>query len=99
MRRRWKPPSSHSSASAPADDIAARAGLVAQRLLAERGLLYLEDLTPDDARELLRTAWREAAEQMFEGPDLSLVYAEIDIMIDSLDMTEPPPPMDRTQMH
>ena len=99
MRRRRSPPLSRSSASTPANDISSRAGLVAQRLLAERGLVYLEDLTADDARELLRSAWREAAEQMFEGPDLSLVHAEIDIMIDSLDMTEPPPPMDRTQMH
>ncbi len=73
--------------------------MVAQRLLAERGLHYLEDLTPDDARALLRAAWREAAEQMFQGPDLDLVRAEIDIMIDSLDMTEPPPPMPRSEMH
>ena len=73
--------------------------MVAQRLLAERGLHYLEDLPPDEARVLLRAAWREAAEQMFQGPDLDLVRAEIDIMIDSLDMTEPPPPMPRSEMH
>jgi hypothetical protein len=83
----------------PAGDIATRAGVVAQRLLAERGLHYLEDMLPDDARELLRAAWREAAEQMFEGRDLDVVQAEIDIMIDSLDMTEPPPPMHRSEMH
>ncbi|MBD3833551.1 MAG: hypothetical protein IE910_09425 [Brevundimonas sp.] len=81
------------------EDIAARAGVVAQRLLTERGLFYLDDLGADEARELLRAAWREAAEQMFQGPDLDLVRAEIDIMIDSLDMTEPPPPMPRSEMH
>lgn len=85
--------------ASPAGDIATRAGVVAQRLLAERGLHYLEDMLPDDARELLRAAWREAAEQMFEGRDLDVVQAEIDIMIDSLDMTEPPPPMHRSEMH
>lgn len=99
MPKRPKLPLSCSSASIPADDISARAGVVAQRLLAERGLYYLEDLEPDDARELLRAAWREAAGQMFQGPDLNVVHAEIDIMIDSLDMTEPPPPMRRTEMH
>lgn len=99
MRRRRNPRLSRSSASTPADDISARAGVVAQRLLAERGLYYLEDLAPDDARELLRAAWREAAEQMFEGPDLDVVHAEINITIDSLDMSEPPPPMHRSEMH
>lgn len=73
--------------------------MVAQRMLGERGLHYLEDLAPDDARELLRAAWREAAEQMFQGSDLNLVLGEVDIMIDSLDMTEPPPPMPRSEMH
>ena len=85
--------------AAPAGDIATRAGVVAQRLLAERGLHYLEDMLPDDARELLRAAWREAAEQMFEGRDLDVVQAEIDIMLDSLDITEPPPPMHRSEVH
>jgi hypothetical protein len=31
--------------------------LVASRLLAERGLIYREDLDADAARELLRSAW------------------------------------------
>ncbi|WP_415289042.1 hypothetical protein RSD66_03795 [Brevundimonas sp. S1H14] len=90
---------SPSATSSPSQDIAIRAGIVAQRLLAELGLHYLEDLAPDSARELLRAAWREAAGQMFQGPDLDVVQAEIDIMIDSLDMTEPPPPMRRSEMH
>ena len=61
--------------------------------------ILVEGKRADEARELLRAAWREAAEQMFQGPDLDLVRAEIDIMIDSLDMTEPPPPMPRSEMH
>jgi len=80
-------------------DLAMRAGLVAKRLLAERGLIYLEDLNPDDCRTLLRAAWREAAAQLFSGADLDLVEAEIDIMIDSLDMTPAPPPMPRSEMN
>jgi hypothetical protein len=83
----------------PSADITTRAGVVAQRMLVERGLHFLEDLSPDDARELLRAAWREAAAQMFRGPDLDVVRKEIDIMIDSLDMTEPAPPMPRSQMN
>jgi hypothetical protein len=35
---------------------------------------------------------------MFQGPDLDVVHAEIDIMIYSLDMTPPPPPMPRSEM-
>jgi len=100
VRRRAKAGKPSPSATPPpSQDIAIRAGVVAQRLLAELGLHYLEDLAPDSARELLRAAWREAAGQMFQGPDLDVVHAEIDIMIDSLDMTEPPPPMRRSEMH
>ncbi|WP_374321464.1 hypothetical protein [Brevundimonas sp.] len=80
-------------------DLAVRAGRVAKRLLAERGLFYLEDLNPDDCRTLLRAAWCEAAAQLLSGADLSLVEAEIDIMIDSLDMTPPRPPMPRSEMN
>ncbi|WP_287105437.1 MULTISPECIES: hypothetical protein [unclassified Brevundimonas] len=80
-------------------DLAVRAGRVAKRLLAERGLVYLDDLAPDDCRTLLRAAWREAAAQLFSGADLDLVEAEIDIMIDSLDMTPSPPPMPRSEMN
>lgn len=80
-------------------DLAVRAGQVAKRLLAEQGLVYLDDLNPDDCRTLLRAAWREAATQLFSGADLDLVEAEIDIMIDSLDMTPSPPPMPRSEMN
>lgn len=100
MRRRAKSGNRSPSATAsPSEDIATRAGIVAQRLLSELGLDYLEDLAPDSARELLRAAWREAAGQMFQAGDLDVVQAEIDIMIDSLDMTEPPPPTHRSKMH
>lgn len=100
MPRRIKVLTQGAAGDAPrAGDIATRAGVVAQRLLAERGLHYLEDMLPDEARELLRAAWREAAKQMFKGRDLDVVQAEIDIMIDSLDMTEPPPPMHTSDMH
>lgn len=68
------------------DDLAKRAGDVARRLLTERGLIYLEDLAPEAARELLRTARREAAQTRFEGLDIREHHAEIDIMVDSLVM-------------
>ena len=44
-------------------DLAERAGVVARRILAERGLVYLDDLDPEAAREVLRTAWRCAIAQ------------------------------------
>lgn len=59
-------------------DLAERAGAVARRILAERGLIYLEDLDPDAAREVLRAAWREAAAELHE---------EIDAMVESLILT------------
>ncbi len=68
------------------DDLVKRAGEVARRLLTERGLIYLDDLAPETARELLRTAWREAAQTRFEGLDIRELHAEIDIMVDSLVM-------------
>lgn len=49
-------------------------------------MIYLDDLEPEAARELLRTAWREAAQTRFEGLDISELHAEIDIMVDSLVM-------------
>ncbi|HRO32052.1 MAG TPA: hypothetical protein PLQ03_01425 [Brevundimonas sp.] len=70
-------------------DLAEQAGVVARRLLAERGLTYLEDLAPEDARDVLRSAWREAARTEFEGHDLTELLAEIDAMVDSLVMTDP----------
>ena len=39
-------------------DLAEQAGVVARRLLAERGLIYLEDLAPEDARLPVRGAAR-----------------------------------------
>nr|WP_314433940.1 hypothetical protein [uncultured Brevundimonas sp.] len=68
-------------------DLARRAGIVATRLLADRGLIYLEDLAPEDARELLRAAWREAAVDRFGAADSADLLAEVDVMIDSLVMT------------
>lgn len=65
--------------------------MVAGRLLAERGLIYLEDLDPEAARELLRAAWREAARERFSGLDISELDAEIDAMVDSLVMSTPTP--------
>lgn len=69
------------------DELAERAGEVARRILAERGLIYLDDLAPEAARDLLRIAWREAAQAQFEGQDVSELYAEIDLMVDSLVMS------------
>lgn len=65
--------------------------MVASRLLAERGLIYLEDLDPEAARELLRAAWREAARERFSGLDNSELDAAIDAMVDSLVMITPTP--------
>ncbi len=68
-------------------DLAERAGVVARRILAEEGLIYLEDLDPDAAREVLRAAWREAAEDRFPGEDLAELHEEIDAMVESLILT------------
>lgn len=78
-------------------DLAGRAGVVARRLLAERGLIYLEDLDPEAARELLRAAWREAACERFAGLDISGLDAEIDAMVDSLVMVTSAP--DGVRLH
>lgn len=74
------------------DELAEEAGVVATRLLAERGLIYLEDLAPEEAREVLRTAWLEATEARFAGQDLEELRGEIHAMIDSLviDLSRPP---------
>lgn len=69
------------------EDLAERAGVVAKRLLAERGLIYLNDLDPEAARDVLRVAWREAAQSRFEGLDVTELHAEIDAMVDSIVMT------------
>lgn len=71
--------------------------MVAGRLLAERGLIYLDDLNPEAARELLRAAWREAARERFSGLDISELDAEIDAMVDSLVMITPTP--DGARLH
>lgn len=71
-------------------DLGARAGVVAKRLLASRGLIYLNDLNPDDCREVLKAAWREAATDRFPNSDAAELHAEIDAMVESL--TEFPQP-------
>ena len=72
------------------NDLAERAGVVARRLLAERGLIYLEDLAAEDARAILRAAWREAARIRFDGEDITELLTEIDAMVASLVMSFPP---------
>ncbi len=62
------------------------AGVIAKRLLAERGLIYLEDLDPDTSREVLRAAWQQAARERFPQMDIEELVVEIDAMIDSLIM-------------
>ncbi len=71
--------------------------MVASRLLAERGLIYLEDLDPQEARELLRAAWRAAARERFSGLDISELDAEIDAMVDSVVMVTSAP--DGVRLH
>nr|WP_315049805.1 hypothetical protein [uncultured Brevundimonas sp.] len=68
-------------------DLAERAGVVARRILAERGLVYLDDLDPEEAREVLRAAWRCAAEDRFPSQDIAELHEEIDAMVESLIMT------------
>ena len=81
------------------EDLARRAGIVARRLLAERGLAYLDDLDAEEARDLLRLAWREAAETRFDGLDLNKLHAEIDAMVASLDMTDLAPGATKPSFH
>lgn len=71
------------------NDLAKRAGVVATRMLADRGLIYIEDLDATSSRELLRAAWHEAARDMFAGKDVPELHAEIDSMIDSLNLDPP----------
>lgn len=71
------------------NDLAEQAGVVARRLLADRGLIYLEDLAPEDARANLRAAWREAARTRFDGEDITELLTEIDAMVASLIMSFP----------
>ena len=71
------------------EDLAERAGVVARRLLADQGLVYLDDLPPEAARELLRIAWREAAQERFQGMNITELHAEIDAMVASLIMADP----------
>ncbi|MDA1322533.1 MAG: hypothetical protein ACT6R7_07480 [Brevundimonas aurantiaca] len=54
-------------------------------------MIYLEDLKPEAARELLRAAWREAARERFSGLDISELDAEIDAVVDSLILITPTP--------
>jgi len=65
-------------------DLAVRAGIVAKRLLAARGLIYLNDLNPDECREVLKAAWRDAATDRFPNHDVTELHAEIDAMVESL---------------
>jgi adenine-specific DNA methylase len=65
-------------------DLAARAGVIAKRLLAARGLIYLNDLNPDECRDVLKAAWREAATDRFPEHDVAELHAEIDAMVESL---------------
>ena len=67
-------------------DLAERAGVIAKRKLAERGLIYLEDLDSDTSREVLRAAWQQAARERFPDMDIGELVVEIDAMIDSLIM-------------
>ena len=71
--------------------------MVAGRLLAEGRLIYLEDLDPEAARELLRAASREAGRERFAGLDISGLDAEIDAMVDSLVMVTSAP--DGVRLH
>ncbi|MBJ7483509.1 hypothetical protein [Brevundimonas sp.] len=65
-------------------DLLERAGIVAKRLLAERGLIYLNDLNPDESTAVLKEAWHEAARDRFPDADLAELHAEIDAMVESL---------------
>lgn len=47
--------------------LAEQAGQVATRLLAERGIDTLQQVTPEAGRRVLRQAWLEVAEVWFAG--------------------------------
>ncbi len=81
------------------EDLAQRAGVIAQRLLSEGNLAYLDDLPPEAARELLRSAWRIAAEERFRDLDISELYVEIDAMVDSIVMTGASPSATPLSVH
>lgn len=67
-------------------ELAERAGVVARRILSERGVQFLDDLAPDLSREVLRTAWHEAAASRFPDVDVRELYDAIDEMVNSLIM-------------
>lgn len=79
-------------------DLMARAGVIAKRLLAERGLIYLNDLNPDESRDVLKAAWREAASDRFPTSDVAELRAEIDAMVESL-IDFPPPHIPWSALH
>jgi len=81
------------------DDLAERAGRIATRLLAERNIAYLDDLSTESARELLREAWRAAATERFAGMAIAELHQEIDLMIDSLMMDAPGSGLVRPRLH
>lgn len=59
--------------------LAEHAGQVAHRLLAERGIEHLEQMTAEAGRRVLRQAWQEVAEAYFtdiEGLDLQSAIPE-----------------------
>lgn len=67
-------------------DLAHRAGRIATRLLETRHVAYLDDLAPQDTRDVLRAAWHAAAAERFAGEDIAELHQEIDAMIDSMVM-------------
>lgn len=79
--------------------LATRAGVIAQRILSEDGVAYLDDLGPEAAREVLRAAWREAAAERFQAEDLAALTVEINAMIDSLVMDLSSPAARRPRLH
>lgn len=81
------------------DDLAQGAGRIAAPLLAERNIAYLDDLSTESARELLREAWRAAATERLAGMDTAELHQEIDLMIDSLMMDAPGSGLVRPRLH
>jgi hypothetical protein len=71
------------------DRLSDRAAVVAKRLVLERGLVTLDDLTPEVSCAVLKAAWREAASDLLPAAPSGPLGAEIDDWVDGLILDVP----------
>ena len=67
-------------------ELAQRAGSILQRRLTDDGVAFLDDLPSEQAREVMRSAWREAAAERFGASNVVALFTAIEEMIDSMTM-------------